>query len=527
MAGSRERVVIIGGGHNGLVAAFYLAKAGFAPLVLERREIAGGSAVTEEIHPGFRCPALLHAAGPLLPRIVQDLQLAKHGLETIRPGIHLTALHPSGHALRIYEDTQQTAAELAQVSPRDAKAYPEFEAAFQRLGRSIAPLLSMTPPDADDLKIGDYFNLGKLGMKFRGLDKKDAHRLLRWGPMPVADLASEWFETELLRAVVEVRGVFGMFAGPRSGGTSAGLLMQAALGEPPMVRGGIGALTQAVAKAASGAGARIRTGADVVRIRVSGGKAAGVVLATGEEVTAGVVVSNADPRHTLLKLIEATDLNPGFLVKMQAYRAVGAIAKVNLALSGMPSFTAIRNDGGSGLSGRIQIGHDTDYLERAFDAAKYGDFSAQPYMDITIPSVLDPSLAPKGSHVMSILVQYAPYSLRNSDWNSRRDELGDAVVQTLVGYAPKIRDLIVRRQVLTPLDLEQTYGLSGGHVFHGEHALDQMFAFRPLLGWARYRTPIRGLYLCGAGTHPGGGITGAPGANASREVIKDLKSGKL
>jgi len=314
-----------------------------------------------------------------------------------------------------------------------------------------------------------------------------------------------------------------MFAGPRSGGTSTGLLMQAALGQPAMVRGGLGALTQALAKAASGAGARIRTGADVVRIRVSGGKAAGVVLAAGEEVTAGAVVSNADPRHTLLKLIEATDLAPGFLMKMRAYRAVGAVAKVNLALSGLPSFTALRADEGSGLSAHIQIGHNTDYLERAFDAAKYGDFSAQPYMDITIPSALDPSLAPNGSHVMSILVQYAPYSLKKGDWNSRRDELGEVVVGTLAAYAPDIRDLIVRRQVLTPLDIEHTYGLSGGHIFHGEHALDQMFAFRPLPGWARYRTPIAGLYLCGGGAHPGGGITGGPGANASREIIRDLR----
>jgi phytoene dehydrogenase-like protein len=242
----------------------------------------------------------------------------------------------------------------------------------------------MTPPDVDDLKIDDYFNLGKLGLKFRGLDKKDAHRLLRWGPMPVADLAGEWFETELLRAVVQARGVFGMFAGPRSAGTSAGLLMQSALGLPPTVRGGTGAITQALAKAASAAGARIRTSAAVARIRVSGGKAAGVVLDNGEEVAAGAVVSNADPRHTLLKLIEAADLDPGFLTKMLAYRAVGAMAKVNLALSGLPSFTAIRDGAVGDLSGHIQIGHDTDYLERAFDAAKYGDFSAQPYLDIMI-----------------------------------------------------------------------------------------------------------------------------------------------
>jgi phytoene dehydrogenase-like protein len=293
--------------------------------------------------------------------------------------------------------------------------------------------------------------------------------------------------------------------------------MQSALGgDASFVRGGMGVLTQALAKAASAVGAQIRTGANVTHIRVKDGEAASVVLDTGEEIATNAVVSNADPRHTFLKLIEATDLDPGFLMKVRAYRAVGTVAKVNLALSGLPAFSA--------ASSRMHIGPDTEYLERAFDAAKYGDFSPQPYLDITIPSLIDPSLAPNGAHVMSVHVQYAPYRLKIGDWNSRREEFGDTVIQTLANYAPNIRDRIVHRQILTPLDLEQTYGLSGGHIFHGEHALDQLFAFRPLLGWAQYRTPIKGLYLCGAGTHPGGGITGAPGANASREIIKDLKS---
>jgi phytoene dehydrogenase-like protein len=370
----------------------------------------------------------------------------------------------------------------------------------------------------------DYFNLGKLGLKFRGLEKKNAYRLLRWGPMAVADLAAEWFETELLRATIEARGIFGCFAGPRSAGTSLGLLMQGAFGGNPLfVRGGIGALTQALAKSASAAGAEIRTGVEVARIHVKDGKAESVVLATGEEIAALAVVSNADPHHTFLKLIEATDLDPGFLMKIRAYRAFGTVAKINLALSGLPAFSAAKN-GVVDLSGRIHIGPDTDYIERAFDAAKYGDFSAQPYMDIAIPSLSDPSLAPKGAHVMSIHVQYAPYRLKAGDWKARRNELGAAVLKTLSSYAPNIQDLIVQRQILTPLDMEQTYGLSGGHIFHGEHALDQLFAFRPLLGWAQYRMPIQGLYLCGAGTHPGGGITGAPGANASREIIRDLKA---
>jgi phytoene dehydrogenase-like protein len=522
MAAEAGRVVIIGGGHNGLVAASYLAKAGLAPLVLERREIVGGAAVTEEIHPRFRCPTLAHVAGPLLPQIVGDLQLEKQGFESIRPDVSTLGIGTSGYVVRLYRDAQRTGAELSAISPRDGAKYPEFIATLQQLGQAIAPLLSMRPPDIDDLHVDDYFRLGKLGLKFRGLDKRNAYRLLRWAPMAVADLAAEWFETELLRAMIESRGIRGCFAGPRSAGTGVGLLLQAPLGfDTVLVRGAPGTLTQALAKSASAAGAQIRTGAKVVHIRVNDGRAESVVLESGEEIAASAVVSNADPQHTFLKLIDPSDLDPGFLLKVRAYRAVGTVAKINLALSGLPSFSGLKN---GDLSGRIHIGPDTDYLERAYDDAKYGGFSTEPYMDITIPSVADPSLAPKGAHVMSIHVQYAPYRLKEGDWTTRRDDLGEVVLKTLSTYVPDIRELILERQILTPLAIEQTYGMTGGHVFHGEHALDQLFAFRPLLGWARYRTPIRNLYLCGAGTHPGGGITGAPGANASREIIKDMKS---
>jgi phytoene dehydrogenase-like protein len=522
-----KRVVVIGAGHNGLIAACYLAKAGFAPLVLERRGIAGGTAVTEEIHPGFRCPAVFHSIGPLLPQIMTDLDLARQGLEVVSPAIRILALQPSGPPIRIYDDPIRTSAELASVSARDAKMYPEFHASFAKIGQAMAPLLPLTPPDVDDLNTGDYLNLAKLGLKFRGLDKKNAYRLLRWGPMAVADLAAEWFESELLRSVVEARGIFGVSAGPWSAGTSLGLLLQAAVDRSAIApasffKGGIGSLTQALAKAASAAGAQIRTGAEVAQVRVEGGAVSGVVLASGEEIPAKAVVSNADPRRTFLKLIDATNLDPSFLTRIQNYRSNGCVAKVNLALSGLPRFAGVKGEGGE-LGGRIHIGPDTDYIERAFDASKYGDFSSEPYMDITIPTVQDPSLAPAGGHVMSIHVQYAPYRLKNGDWRSRREELGDAVVKTLSTYAPNVRELILARKIITPLDLEETYGLTGGHIFHGEHSLDQLFAFRPVLGWARYRTPIKGLYLCGSGTHPGGGITGAPGLNASREILKSLR----
>jgi phytoene dehydrogenase-like protein len=521
-------IIIIGGGHNGLVAACYLAKAGLKPIVLERREVVGGGAVTEEIHPGFRCSTLAHAAGPLFPDVVKELNLVHHGLETINPDVRVLALDLDGRSVAIYNDEARTAAGVEKFSSRDARSYPEFAASFARIGRVLSPLLRMTPPSIDKPAPGELLNLGRLGLSFRGLGKKDAYRLLRWGPMAVADLVAEWFETELLRATVAARGIFGAFAGPWSAGTSTGLLWQSAMdghavGPASFVKGGMGALTAILAKAATSAGVEIRTKADVDRVLVVEDKASKVVLKSGEEIAARGVVSNADPRTTFMRLVDPLDLDPDFLMKIRNYRAVGNAAKVNLALSGLPSFAALNGDDTKRLSGRIHIGPDIDYLERAFDVAKYGDCSPSPYMDITIPSLTDSSLAPAGAHVMSIHVQFAPYNLKSGGWNSRREDFGDTVVNCLAEYAPKLKQLIVGRQIITPLDLEQIYGLSGGHIMHGEQTLDQFFTFRPLIGWAQYRTPISGLYLCGAGTHPGGGLTGGPGANAAREIIKDFR----
>ncbi len=526
MATSSNRVVIIGAGHNGLVTAAYLAKAGFKPLILERRGVVGGSAVTEEIHPGFKIPTLAHSAGPMLPGLVQDLQLEKHGLSMIRPEVRVFSPSKDGKAVTIYADAARTARELASISAKDALAYPGFIASFAAIGKVLAPVLSMTPPSISEPTRGELFNLGMLGLKFRGLSRKDAFRLLRWGPMAVADLASEWFETESLRAIVAARGIYGASAGPWSAGTSASLLLQAALDGNALapalfMKGGIGSLTQSLARAATTMGAQIRTDAEVKSISVKEGRVVGVVLSTGEEVTASSVVSNADPKTTYLKLLDPVELDPDFRYKIGNFRSTGSAAKINLALSALPAFHGAKD---GSLSGRIHIGPDIDYMERAFDESKYGDFSTHPYMDIAIPSVTDPSLAPTGAHAMSIHVQYAPYKLKNGDWNSRREEFGDAVIRCLAESAPGISSLILARQVITPLDLEQTYGLGGGHILHGEPALDQLFTFRPMLGWAQYRAPVKGLYLCGSGTHPGGGITGAPGANASREILKELRS---
>src|SRR6266404_477163 len=372
---TRNDIVLIGAGHNGLVTACYLAKAGLKPLVLERREIVGGAAVTEEIHPGFRCSTLAHAAGPVSPQVAADLNLSRFGLQVITPEARVLSLATDNRSLCIYNETAQTVAEVEKFSAKDAKSYAEFVTSFARIGRVLAPLVSMTPLSIDHPAPADIWNLGKVGLAFRGLGKRDEYRLLRWGPMAVADLVAEWFETELLRATVAARGIFGAFAGPWSAGTSAGLLLQAAMdghavAPSSFVEGGIGALTESLAKAAAEAGAEIRTAAEVRQIRIKDGRAIGVELAGGEEIEARGVVSNADPKNTFLKLLDPVELTPSFLSKMRNYRATGVSAKVNLALSALPKFPMLNGDGTEKLSGRIHIGSEIDYLERAFDAAK-------------------------------------------------------------------------------------------------------------------------------------------------------------
>jgi len=341
--------------------------------------------------------------------------------------------------------------------------------------------------------------------------------------MSAADFVSEWFESEPLRAAIAGGGIFGTALGPRSAGSAAVLLMRMGTGDgrPRLVRGGLGSLTSALASAAAAAGAEIRTNAGVRRIKVKEGRATGVTLSSGEDLQARAVVSNADPRRTLLELVDPVELDPGFLTRVRSYRAAGTVAKINLALSELPVFTA-RPSGASTLQGLIHIGPELDYLERAYDASKYGAWSPHPFLQATIPSLTDPALAPAGAHVMSITAQYAPYRLREADWTDTAAKFADAVVDTLAEYAPNLKTAILHRQVITPAELESQYGLTGGHIFHGELALDQLFTMRPLLGWARYRTPIQGLYLCGAGTHPGYGVSGLSGLNAAREILKDF-----
>ena len=529
MAEPRD-VVIIGGGHNALVAAFYLARKGLKPLVLERREVVGGAAVTEEFHPGFRCSTLAHVGGPPLASILADMQLARHGLQKLESPVRIFAPTQDARALTLCTDAKCSAEEIRIFSAKDAAAYGDLQSALQGAATIIGPLLELTPPDLDKPSSHDAWKALQLGRKFRRLGKKEMVRLLRWGPMAAADFVAEFFETDLLRAVVAARGIFGAALGPWSAGSTALLLLRAAadpfpVGNSAMPRGGMGALTSAMASAAKQVGAEIRTGAEVAQVLVKNGATTGVVLSSSEEIVAKAVVSGTDPRRTFLGLLDPVHLPPSFIVKMQHYRSSGTMAKVNLALDALPQFTSLRNgaDPRSALAGRIHIGPGIDYLERAFDHSKYGEFSREPYLDVMIPTLLDPSLAPEGKHVMSVCMQFAPCRLKSGNWPEQREALRDTVIRTLAQYAPDLTSKILAAQVITPVDLESVYGLTGGHPFHGELALDQIFTMRPHLGWARYRTPLRGLYLCGNGTHPGTGVTGASGANAAREILKDLR----
>ncbi|MGA2095090.1 MAG: NAD(P)/FAD-dependent oxidoreductase [Candidatus Acidiferrum sp.] len=556
-----QRVAIVGGGHNALITAFYLAKGGFKPLVLERREIVGGGAITEEFHPGFRASTLAHTVGPLSAAVARDLQLEKFDFEILRPDPRVFAPRPDGQSLLFQNDTARTAANIARLSEKDAAKYAQFAASLEELSGFFTQLCSITPPAIDTPTPEDLWNLFKTGRGVRSLGKRGIFDLLRWGPMAVADFASEFFETELLRAVIAARGIFGTALGPWSAGSTAVLLLRAAVDHHPagpaaFPRGGLGSLTRALADAAKQAGAEIRTNAEVQHIRAKNGAVTGVVLTGGEEIAIEAVVSGADPKRTFFKLLDPTQLDPTFALRVRNFRAAGTVAKVNLALNGLPVFSALDSAEGSlnTLSGRIHIGPEIDYLERAFDASKYGEFSTAPYLDVTIPTILDAPMAPDGKHVLSAYVQFAPFKVAaapappaaasekparsgaaeksnlhapieksESNWSARRKDLGDVVVKTLAAYAPNLPDLIEHMQVITPHDLETSYGFTGGHIFHGELALDQLFTMRPVLDWARYKTPIRGLYLCGSGTHPGNGLTGLSGANAAREIIRDLR----
>jgi phytoene dehydrogenase-like protein len=519
--------IVIGGGHNGLVCAAYLARAGRKVLVLERRRQIGGAAVTEEVFPGFRFSVFSYVVSLLRPEIIRELELPRHGLHILPLESTLTPLPDSDYLIQ-WNDHDRNRRELARHSLRDAEAYDEFGLMLHQMARAVKPLLAMAPPDPTSLSFGELGGMAQLARYLGELKKEHFHRLAKLLTMSAADFLDEWFETEALKATKSASGIIGTLAGPRSPGT-AYVLLHHYMGELDGVfrawgfaKGGNGSVSAAIAAAARSAGAEIRCDAGVRSIVTRWGGARGVVLDSGEQIRAGIVVSAADPRRTFLDLVGEKHLPGEFVESIRRYRFRGCSAKVNLALGELPDFTSLpadRTNGGAHLRGAISISPSIAYLERAYDEAKYGEPSREPYLDIVIPSLLDPGMAPPGKHVMSIFAQYAPYHVNGGWTDDRREALGDAVVDTLAQYAPNLKGAILHRQVITPADIERIVGLSEGNIFQGELSLQQMFFLRPVPAWAKYRTPIRGLYQCGAGTHPGGGVMGAPGRNAARRIL--------
>ncbi len=523
--------IVIGGGHNGLTHAAYLARAGRRVLVLERRHVLGGAAVTEEVFPGFKFSVCSYVVSLLRPEIIRELDLPRHGLEILPLDGTFTPM-PNGDYLWRMSDHARTRREIYRHSPLDAEAYDEYSKAMADMARFVKPILSMVPPDPLSFDVPGFSRLFAMGRRFQRLPRTDQHNILQLMTMSAVDLLDQWFETDVLKATMSASGIIGTFLGVRSPGT-AYVLLHHYMGEIDGVfrswgfsRGGTGAISMAIAGAAQEAGVEIRTGASIERIKVRAGRATGVVLEGGEEIDAPVVSSSVDPHRTFLKMVEPGVLDDGFLSEVRRYKLRGSSGKVNLALDALPDFTALPGPGPH-LRGAISISPSIEYMEKAYDQAKYGEFSAHPYIDMVIPSLTDPSVAPPGKHILSCFVQYAPYKLREGNWDEKREAFGDAVVDTIAQYAPNLKKIIRHRQVLTPLDLEREWGLTEGNIFQGELSLEQLFFLRPVPGWARYRTPVRGLYMCGSATHPGGGIMGAPGRIAALELLKDWKRGKV
>ncbi len=522
-------VIIVGGGHNGLVTAAYLAKAGVKVVVLEKRPFLGGIAVTEEIYPGFRVDSVLHNAGTFRPQIVRDLFLKMHNFELSIPDAVVFAPLPDGNHLTLWQDVGRTAAEIGRFSAKDGEKFREYSDTLSKYAAFVENALSHVPPNLGQLSAGTVMPWLGVGRTFMGLGGQDMYGLLRMLPMSLEEFLSEWFENETVQGVLAAPGITAIHQGPYSGGTAYVLLYHhlghRLMGLPStgFIYGGVSKLSEALASAARQFGTMIRLVSPVGQILVKEGKTSGVVLESGEEIYAPVVVSTADPYRTFTKLIDPYELDTQFVRNVRHIRFRGVTAKVNLALSGLPDFTALRSGDRSLLYGRIQISPSLMYLEEAYTAVKYGRMSERPYLDIRIPSLTDPTLAPPGQHVMSILVQYTPYQLRAGTWAEQRETLQETVLQTLEAYAPNLRSLILYSQVLTPADLEKTYGLTEGHLYHGELSLDQLLLMRPTPECAQYRTPVQGLYLGGSGSHPGGGITGEPGRLAAQEVLRDLK----
>jgi phytoene dehydrogenase-like protein len=508
--------VVIGGGHNGLVASAYLARAGLKVVVLERRHVLGGAAVTEEVFPGFRFSVASYVVSLLRPEIVRELELPKHGLEilpldgTFTPldDDYLWRVNDHGHTLR----------ELRRWSPSE-------------MARFVKPILSMTPPDPGRFHPREWLPVARLARAFNDLSQEQQAVFVQLMTMSAADFLDQWFETDPLKATMSASGIIGTFQGIRSPGT-AYVLLHHYMGEIDGVlrawgipRGGTGAVSNAIADAARSLGVEIRTEAPVERILTRGDEVKGAVTSSGDEVIGRVTLSSLDPHQTFVRLVQPGVLDASFLEELGRYRYRGSSGKVNLALDGLPEFTCLPGDGDH-LRGAISFSPSVDYMELAYDDAKSGRFSRRPYIDTVIPTLVDPSMAPPGKHVMSCFVQYAPYRLADgNEWDdARREAFGETVVDTIAERAPNIRDRILYAQVLTPKDIEDQFGLSEGNIFQGELSLEQLFFNRPVPGWARYRTPLQNLWMCGSATHPGGGIMGASGRLAALQVVRSIKA---
>lgn len=517
--------IVIGGGHNGLVNAAYLARAGKKVLVLEQRHVLGGASVTEEIFPGFKFTVYSYVVSLFRPEIIRDLNLTKHGLMILPLESTLSPL-PDGRYLYRGADHFESYRNIAQFSQRDADAYEDYSREMYFMAKAVKYILGVIPPDPTSLNPKELRGLLEMARHFLGLPAEQFNTLVRLMTMSSAEFLGRWFESEPLMGTLSASGIIGTFLGPRSPGT-AYVLLHHYMGEIDgafrawgFAKGGTGGIAQAIANAARALGVHIRTEAPVSQVILQGGKATGVALADGEEIYAKVVVSSLDPYLTFLKLVDPKQLPAETVAAVAKYVYRGSSGKVNLALDAAPDLACLPGSGAH-LRGAISISPSIDYIERAYDDAKYGDFSRRPYIDMIIPSMIDPDMAPPGKHVMSCFVQYAPYQLREGSWDEKREAFGDAVVDTLAEYIPNLKDIILHRQVLTPVDIERTTGLSQGNIFQGELSLSQLFFLRPAAGLAQYRTPLGNYYQCGSATHPGGGITGAPGKLAALEILKD------
>lgn len=531
---NQSDVLIIGAGHNGLVTAGYLARAGLRVTVLERRHIVGGASVTEETWPGYKISSLSYLCSLLQPRIINELELHRFGYHLYPKDPSFFTAFPDGRHLFFFQDMAKTVAELAKFSKRDAEAYPQYEHELAQLAEWVEGLLLETPPNIVRRKLSDLLQMGKLGLNTLKLGDAGLVRMVKIMTQSAKDFLQERFESEEIKTTLATDGVIGTNGGPSTPGTAYILLhhvMGGAAGARGLwgfVRGGMGAISQALAQSAQAKGAVIRTEAGVEKILVKDGRAYGAVLTSGEEFTAKVVVSNAEPKRTFLQMVEPQHLEDDFRHALARFRVEGCVVKINLALDALPNFSAFPNKSDR----EINLPHRTtmhfcptmEYVDRAWEDALQGRPSVKPMLECTIPSAYDDSLAPPGKHVMNIFAQYAPYTLKEGQWTQAlKDQFAERCLDAIAAYAPNIRDIILHRQVISPLEMEQEYGLTGGNIFHGEMNLDQLFFMRPVAGWANYRTPIRNLYLCGSGTHPGGGVMGAPGYNAAREILKDLK----